>query len=89
MARQDANEQFQLTSFLDGQNAAYIEQLYAKYETDPASVPAEWREFFAALGENAADVKKAAEGASWKKKNWPIAIVAILHSSYPREKKRK
>ncbi|MCD2179286.1 2-oxoglutarate dehydrogenase E1 component [Rhizobium sp. C1] len=73
MARQDANEQFQLTSFLDGQNAAYIEQLYAKYETDPASVPAEWREFFAALGENAADVKKAAEGASWKKKNWPIA----------------
>ncbi len=73
MARQDANEQFQLTSFLDGQNAAYIEQLYAKYETDPASVPAEWREFFAALGENAADVKKAAAGASWKKKNWPIA----------------
>ena len=73
MARQDANEQFQLTSFLDGQNAAYIEQLYAKYETDPASVPAEWREFFAALGESAADVKKAAAGASWKKKNWPIA----------------
>ena len=73
MARQDANEQFQLTSFLDGQNAAYIEQLYAKYETDPASVPAEWREFFAALGESPADVKKAAEGASWKKKNWPIA----------------
>ena len=73
MARQDANEQFQLTSFLDGQNAAYIEQLYAKYETDPASVPAEWREFFAALGESPVDVKKAAEGASWKKKNWPIA----------------
>ena len=73
MARQDANEQFQLTSFLDGQNAAYIEQLYAKYETDPASVPAEWREFFAALGESPIDVKKAAEGASWKKKNWPIA----------------
>ena len=73
MARQDANEQFQLTSFLDGQNAAYIEQLYAKYETDPNSVPAEWREFFAALADSPADVKKAAEGASWKKKNWPIA----------------
>jgi 2-oxoglutarate dehydrogenase E1 component len=73
MARQDANEQFQLTSFLDGQNAAYIEQLYAKYETDPSSVPAEWREFFAALADSPADVKKAAEGASWKKKNWPIA----------------
>jgi hypothetical protein len=32
MARQDANEQFQITSFLDGANAAYIEQLYARYE---------------------------------------------------------
>jgi 2-oxoglutarate dehydrogenase E1 component len=27
MTRQEANEQFQLTSFLDGANAAYIEQL--------------------------------------------------------------
>ena len=38
MARQDANEQFLATSFLDGANAAYIEQLYAKYEANPASV---------------------------------------------------
>ena len=62
-----------MTSFLDGQNAQYIEQLYAKYESDPASVPVEWREFFAALADNPEDVKKAASGASWKKKNWPIA----------------
>ena len=31
MARQEANEQFLITSFLDGANAAYIEQLYARY----------------------------------------------------------
>ena len=45
MARQEANEQMQLTSFLDGANAAYIEQLYARYEADPTSVNEEWQAF--------------------------------------------
>ncbi len=73
MARQEANEHFQMTSFLDGANAAYIEQLYAKYEENPASVSEEWQAFFAALEDNPDDVKKAAAGASWKRSNWPIA----------------
>lgn len=81
MARQEANEQFQITSFLDGSNAAYIEQLHARYEDDPASVPAEWHAFFKALAENPADVKKAAAGASWQRKNWPIAANGELVSA--------
>ncbi|MBA3040038.1 MAG: 2-oxoglutarate dehydrogenase E1 component [Alphaproteobacteria bacterium] len=81
MARQEANEQFQITSFLDGSNAAYIEQLHARYEDDPASVPAEWQAFFKALAENPADVKKAAAGASWQRKNWPIAANGELVSA--------
>ena len=28
-------------------NAAYIEDLYARYQEDPASVDAEWQAFFA------------------------------------------
>ena len=36
MSRQDANAAFALTSFLYGGNAAYIEDLYARYEADPA-----------------------------------------------------
>ena len=32
MSRQDANAAFALTSFLYGGNAAYIEDLYARYE---------------------------------------------------------
>ena len=32
------------------QNLAYIEQLYASYQRDPGSVPAEWGEYFAAPG---------------------------------------
>jgi 2-oxoglutarate dehydrogenase E1 component len=73
MGRQEANEQFLITSFLDGSNAAYIEQLYARYEEDPSSVSDEWRAFFKALADNPTDVLKAAKGASWQRKNWPIA----------------
>ena len=73
MGRQEANEQFLITSFLDGSNAAYIEQLYARYQEDPSSVSDEWQAFFKALADNPNDVTKAAKGASWQRKNWPIA----------------
>ena len=53
MSRQDANAAFARTSFLYGGNAAYIEDLYAKYESDPAAVDAEWREFFQSLKDDA------------------------------------
>ena len=71
MSRQDANAAFAHTSFLYGGNAAYIEDLQARFEKDPSSVDAEWRTFFEALKDNGADVVKQAQGASWKKPNWP------------------
>ena len=67
MSRQDANAAFALSSFLYGGNAAYIEDLYARYEADPNSVDAEWRDFFGSLKDDGADVAKSARGASWKK----------------------
>src|SRR6185503_16888801 len=71
MSRQDANAAFALSSFLYGGNAAYIEDLYARYQADPNSVDAEWRDFFASLKDDPASVTKSARGASWKKRNWP------------------
>ncbi|QPC86030.1 2-oxoglutarate dehydrogenase E1 component [Mesorhizobium sp. NBSH29] len=72
MARQDqANDQFSLTSFLYGGNADYIEDLYARYKDNPSSVAAEWQEFFGSLQDEASDVRKNAEGASWTKPHWP------------------
>ena len=71
MARQDANEAFAQTAFLYGGNAAYIEQLYARYSQDPASVDPQWREFFAALKDESAIIAENARGASWKRPNWP------------------
>ena len=44
--RQEQNEIFQQTQFLDGANAVYIEQLYAQYQDNPASVSADWQEYF-------------------------------------------
>ena len=49
MARQDANETFLNTAFLYGANAPYIEDLYARFQKDPASVDAEWQAFFARI----------------------------------------
>ena len=82
MARQDqANDQFSLTSFLYGGNASYIEELYAQYQDNPTSVDDEWRDFFAGLKDDASDVKKNAQGASWKAKGWPLAANGELVSA--------
>ena len=58
MSRQDANAAFALTSFLYGGNAAYIDDLYARYETDPKAVDAEWQSFFQSLKDDAARRRK-------------------------------
>ena len=71
MSRQDANAAFARTSFLYGGNADYLEQLYARYEDDPHSIDAEWREFFASLKDSAADVRNSARGPSWELPHWP------------------
>jgi 2-oxoglutarate dehydrogenase E1 component len=72
MSRQDANAAFALSSFLQGTNATYIDDLYARYEQDPKSVDAEWQEFFKSLKDTPADVRKNAEGPSWGRDNWPL-----------------
>jgi 2-oxoglutarate dehydrogenase E1 component len=66
MSRQDANAAFARTSFLYGGNAAYLEQLQARYETDPQSVDAEWQAFFQSLKDNRSDVVRNASGPPWQ-----------------------
>jgi len=71
MAKQEDNTLFARTSFLYGGNADYIDELYAAYEQDPNAVDPEWRDFFASLRDDKADVLKNAEGASWARASWP------------------
>src|SRR5260370_7025278 len=78
MTRQDINHALLRTSFLFGANSAYIEALQAKYEKDPLSVEAGWRNFFAALGDDPSSVAKTAGGASWRKPHWPATPKADL-----------
>ncbi len=71
MTRQDKNEQFLLSSFLYGGNAAYIDDLYARYKTDPNSIDPTWAGYFGRLEDSTADVQKNAEGPSWARADWP------------------
>ena len=73
MSRQNANAAFALSSFLQGANATYIDELYARYEKDSGSVDPEWQEFFKSLKDSPEDVRKNAKGPSWEKANWPPA----------------
>jgi 2-oxoglutarate dehydrogenase E1 component len=72
MSRQDANAAFALSSFLQGTNATYIDEIYARYESDPSLVDQEWQEFFKSLKDTPSDVRKNAEGPSWGRNNWPV-----------------
>lgn len=65
MTEQSSNEQFQNTSFLQGHNAQYVEQLYARYANDPHAVDESWRAFFEDLGGD------APQGPSWARPDWP------------------
>src|SRR5450755_632216 len=69
MTRQSKNEAFARTSFLQGANAAYIEEMQAQYERNPGSVSDEWRHFFASLQEDpsAGDGHNGHNGPSWAK----------------------
>ena len=46
-----SNEILEATSFLNGTNAAYVEQMYAAWLADPNSVDASWQAYFAQAGD--------------------------------------
>src|SRR6516225_5400212 len=71
MSRQDANAAFARTSFLYGGNADYIEDLYARYETDPQALEPAWQSFLQSLKDKRADVERNARGPSWQRPDWP------------------
>ncbi|MFZ5752145.1 MAG: 2-oxoglutarate dehydrogenase E1 component [Pseudomonadota bacterium] len=91
MTEQTPNDQFHASSFLQGANADYVEQLYARYATDPGSVDAGWAAFFRGLGDSDRDVRREAQGASWARPDWPPAptddLTAALTGQWPAEAK--
>ncbi len=71
MTEHSPNTAFHASSFMQGHNAEYLEQLYAQYTKNPGAVDAAWVEFFKAMGDDALDVQREAEGPSWARTDWP------------------
>ncbi|MCB2107778.1 MAG: 2-oxoglutarate dehydrogenase E1 component, partial [Rhodobacteraceae bacterium] len=53
------------TTFLSGLNATFLGELYAQYSKNPAAVDPSWSKFFADMGDDAGEILKELEGASW------------------------
>ncbi|WP_171208977.1 MULTISPECIES: 2-oxoglutarate dehydrogenase E1 component [unclassified Ruegeria] len=71
MTEHTPNTAFHASSFMQGHNAEYLEQLYAQYTKNPGAVDAAWAEFFKAMGDATPDVQREAEGPSWARTDWP------------------
>jgi len=69
MTRHELNDVFLRTSFLQGANATYLSELYARYEEDPASLDPGWRAFFSSLDDHRDDIIAGARGPSWAPSN--------------------
>ncbi|PKP70368.1 MAG: 2-oxoglutarate dehydrogenase E1 component [Alphaproteobacteria bacterium HGW-Alphaproteobacteria-4] len=93
MTDQTPNDAFHASSFLQGANADYVEQLYARFAADPGSVDAAWAAFFHSLGDAELDVKRQAKGASWDRPDWPPQptddLTAALTGEWPVAKEAK
>lgn len=91
MTDQPKNSDFHDSSFLQGHNAAYVEQLYGQWAKDPAAVDQAWAEFFQGLGDDGADAVREAEGASWARADWPPVpgdeMTAALTGEWPQATK--
>ncbi|MCO6365056.1 2-oxoglutarate dehydrogenase E1 component [Paracoccus sp. 08] len=71
MTDQPKNTDFHDSSFLQGHNAAYVEQLYGQWAKDAGAVDEAWGSFFRSLGDDQDVAVRESEGASWKRADWP------------------
>ncbi|WP_278923233.1 2-oxoglutarate dehydrogenase E1 component [Pseudophaeobacter profundi] len=87
MTDNSPNDLFHASSFMQGHNAEYLEQLYAQYAKDPNAVDAAWAEFFRQMGDAEPDVTAEAAGPSWARPDWPPApnddLTAALTGEWP------
>mgnify|MGYP001197771611 FL=1 len=85
MTDHPANDQFHASSFMQGHNAEYLEQMHARYASDPASVDAQWAVFFAEIGDTDGDARAQAAGPSWARGDWPPTPMDELTSAFTGE----
>jgi 2-oxoglutarate dehydrogenase E1 component len=65
MSSSQDNNIFKKTSFLAGNNSAFIEKYYSDYLNNPSKLPEGWKEFFDGLKDNEEIISKTLKGPSW------------------------
>ena len=73
MTDQTSNADFHDSSFLQGHNAQYLEQMQAQYARDPKAIEAQWRQFFDSLNDTPTAATMQTDGPSWARTDWPPA----------------
>ena len=68
MSSSKDNNVFKKTSFLQGNNSAFIEEFYSQYIENPESLPESWQNFFKGLDDDISVVSKNINGPSWSPK---------------------
>jgi len=92
MTDQSPNAAFRDSSFLQGTNAVYIENLYGQWSQDPGAVDQAWDAYFRSLGDAEGDAARGAGGPSWVRRDWPVVpqddTTAALTGEWPRSPAR-
>ncbi len=92
MTEQSPNDIFHASSFLQGANADYVEQLHARFADNPGSVDESWRAFFQSLGDAPAEARAEAIGPSWARPDWPPQasgeLISALDGQWPSDPKK-
>ena len=71
MNEQSSNEFFHGSSFMQGQNAEYLENLHSNFKENPNSVDAAWQAFFQSLDADVNQTLNTPIKPSWIRQDWP------------------
>ena len=73
MNEQSSNEFFHGSSFMQGQNAEYLENLRLNFKENQNSVDSAWQAFFQSLESNAGEPEPSENSVkpSWTRQDWP------------------
>ena len=67
MSKPPQNQIFDKTSFLHGTNAAYVEEMFNKYKSNPETVPEDWKIFFSGIKEE--EINSSSHKIGWGNEN--------------------
>lgn len=83
MPKSPSNQIFDKTSFLQGANATYIEEMFKKYSDDPSSVPNDWGIFFKNIKDEG--LNSSTYSADWAKSDLKVQngdLISAMDSNW-------